>query len=178
MTAAVCRRRGFTLVELLVVLAIIAIILSILLPVMSRARAASRSITCLSNLRQLTLAFHLFAERNDGHFPDPAQTNVSWEDSLKPYSSPRVFECPADGALFPSVNSSYDWRDTSTRSTTLRGKDLSEAMRPSLVLVFESFPDWHVKNRMNAGLLDGSVREMYYEECLSDIDRPNYLPSK
>lgn len=172
------RATAFTVVELLIVIGLIAVILSILLPVMNRARSASRSITCLSNLRQLTVAFHLFAERNEGLLPDPGVTKVSWESALMPFVRPGLFECPADGELFPSLASSYDWRDTPYANTTLAGKNLWGPRRSALVLVFESLPSWHLKNRINAGLLDGSVRDMDYEECLRDIDRANNLPAK
>jgi prepilin-type N-terminal cleavage/methylation domain-containing protein/prepilin-type processing-associated H-X9-DG protein len=169
-------RRAFTLLELLVVVAIIAIILAILLPVMSRARRASQTVTCVSNLRHLAVAFHVFADRNGKRLPDPMVTQVSWEASLLPYASQRLFHCPADGELFASIGSSYDWRDTPDPATTLAGKDPTNAGRSNLVLVFEALPGWHSKQKINAAFLDGSAREMDYEQCLQDLEKPNMTP--
>ncbi len=59
-------RRGFTLIELLVVIAIIALLLALLFPVLRSAREAGQRAVCLSNLRQLTLAWLSYAEEHDG----------------------------------------------------------------------------------------------------------------
>ena len=61
--------RGFTLVELLVVMAIIAALSALLLPVLGRAKARSQRLECASRLRQWSLAFHLFTEENEGFIP-------------------------------------------------------------------------------------------------------------
>lgn len=63
------RRRGFTLVELLTVIAIITVLISLLLPVLSRARQAATQVRCLSNLRQVGLALRSYAAANDDRLP-------------------------------------------------------------------------------------------------------------
>lgn len=61
--------KGFTLIEMLVVIAIIALLASLLLPVLSQSRENSRRIVCLNNLRQWALAMQMYPQDNDGYTP-------------------------------------------------------------------------------------------------------------
>ena len=63
------RRRAFTLIELMIVIAIIGVLVGLLMPTLGKARESARRATCLSNLRQVHQSFLLFAEEYDGRVP-------------------------------------------------------------------------------------------------------------
>ncbi|HVT88214.1 MAG TPA: type II secretion system protein [Tepidisphaeraceae bacterium] len=107
--------RAFTLVELLAVIGIIAVLVSLLLPALGRARESANRTACLSNLRQLGMAFQLYVQDNNGTYPNAAngvRSDADWiywqadrdpsQSRIAPYLAKqfndRYFLCPSDDA--------------------------------------------------------------------------------
>ena len=79
------RRTAFTLVELLVVIGIIAMLIGILLAVLGAAREAGKRVTCMSNMRQITTAFLMYAQEHKFHLPRAAPEGTASGMQPKPH---------------------------------------------------------------------------------------------
>jgi len=122
------RRRAFTLIELMIVIAIIGVLVGLLMPTLGKARESARRATCLSNLRQVHQSFLLFAEEYDGRVPigyrgigNPPKpikqfNSMIYSSTSKKYclfgglyqtgkmKGPEIFFCPSNGDPQSSFN--------------------------------------------------------------------------
>ena len=161
------------MVDVLISTAIIALLCGLILSGITRARATASSSLCLANLHQIGVGLYQYASENDNRFPDPTAAGKSWEGLIQRYMKQSlVFDCPSDTEMYPSVGSSYDWRDTANPQTTLAGQPITAALRGDAVLAFETLPGWHARHRMNAVLVNGSAWTMTDDACLGDQMQP------
>ncbi|MGQ9524188.1 MAG: DUF1559 family PulG-like putative transporter [Armatimonadota bacterium] len=101
------RREGFSLIELVTILAVTAVLAAIVFPVFAAARERSRQSRCAGNLRQIGTAFDLYTQDWDGFYPplqsmlfrgtgNPTVRTVTWKGQLLPYLGTNgVFACPS-----------------------------------------------------------------------------------
>ena len=127
------KRCAFTLTELLVVIGVIALLIGILLPSLSKAREASRKAACLSNLRSLTQALHMYAQVWNDRLPNLNPPGMWFDPTMPPNNgadkvmtnfnmyfvkSPATFACPSDLDGVPKAITTADWvEDDSARGS-------------------------------------------------------------
>ena len=84
----VSKQKAFTLVELLVTVAIISVLASLLMGSLNHARASANAMVCMNNLKQLGLAFQLYAQANGDSLPYPNDDfgySITWFNALDPH---------------------------------------------------------------------------------------------
>jgi prepilin-type N-terminal cleavage/methylation domain-containing protein/prepilin-type processing-associated H-X9-DG protein len=187
------QQRAFTLIELLVVIAIIAILAAILLPVFSRARAAARKAECLSNLRQIGLAFTMYADDHDDLLPllNSAKTGglyshrygwpdvpVVWCDALLPYvRTDRIYSCPEARTSPPGYRMNARLAGTAAGSATdpaskillVDGDDIPGAFGYSLMAPDLTCVGLRHNGGLNCLFVDGHAKWFRLENT-QDID--------
>ena len=177
-------RPGFTLIELLVVIAIIAIIAAILFPVFSKVRENARRTACLSNMKQIGLAFVQYSQDSDERLPNGSGfidisnhylgDGSGWASQLYPdIKSAGVFHCPDDGTSFSSaqVPVSYSF------NLNAGGAAASQFQSPTdTVLLFEVSGDSSdvTKEGNGAGSGDMSVDNESCSGNGNDLTRGGY----
>jgi prepilin-type N-terminal cleavage/methylation domain-containing protein/prepilin-type processing-associated H-X9-DG protein len=139
------RSTGFTLIELLVVIAIIAILAAILFPVFALAREKARASSCLSNCKQIGIAYQLYIQDYDGNIPVHCNRKVGsatgtdkylenscypgWiSNVLRPYEkSPNIYYCPSK-----NVTNGSSWVDPRHNPTVNQSDPLNpKGVNPS-----------------------------------------------
>lgn len=138
-----CRARSaFTLIELLVVIAIIGILAAILLPVLAESRNRARIISCISNVKQLSLASHLYADvsGHNGMFPDNGSSacqsmNLLYDGYVPDY---KVFICPGNprSAVDPKNMTPVTTGTNLTNQMTNYGYDRRHKPEDSMAVIF------------------------------------------
>jgi len=155
------RSRGFTLLELIVVMAILSILAAFLFPTIQGVRNGARTVVCMNNLRQLQTAWHLYpSDYRDILVPNnyvyngllnvPLVTNVSWCPGLA--STDVTFDNIRSGLLFPYARAVGIYHCPADRSTVnetniprTRSYNMSQSVNgypeydPALFAQFPSF---------------------------------------
>lgn len=144
-------RRGFTLTELLVVVAIVVSLAGIAFPLGRSMLAKSREAACLGNLKSIGVGLQLYLQDNNQKLPtlelgrDLKSSEVPVLETvlLQYVESEDVFRCPADQDEYRKTGSSYSWNTTQNGLHVSKVSFFGNDTRPEAVpLVFDK-EDWH-----------------------------------
>jgi prepilin-type N-terminal cleavage/methylation domain-containing protein/prepilin-type processing-associated H-X9-DG protein len=168
--------RAFTLIELLVVIAIIAILAAILFPVFAQVREKARQISCVSNEKQMGLAFLQYQEDYDGTFPyglaynGATNTYSSWPQLINPYTkSTAILACPDDsiaGAPDPNLADGNAWKGD-RMSYMVNGfvwnayppPNYTDVSKVAGISTFCAGSNWQAPNTGGCGIADSAITQ-------------------
>ena len=137
-------KRGFTLLEVLIVLFVVCVLAALLFPVGSRSRENARRSSCQSNLKQIGLGFMQYMRDYDEQFPhDYADSDGSgdynpnfdagWMRNLQPYlKNTAVFQCPSEPAPYAPPSRETDYWYSAPVAQTERVAVIAEVSRTVL----------------------------------------------
>ncbi len=144
-------KKGFTLVELVVVVAIIAVLAGVAVPVSMSMVAKGREAACLSNLRSIGVGLQGYLDDNSQLLPtltlgrsDRQSDEPVLETVLLPYiGGADVFHCPADKEQFLKTGSSYNWNVTQNGLHITKVGFFGIEDRPEAVPLVSDKEAWH-----------------------------------
>lgn len=145
------KRRGFSLVEILIVIAVLAVIAGAGIPLARSAIAKSREAACLNNLRSLGVGLESYLQEHSQKLPELAAGRSSktsdepvLETVLLPYlESPEAFKCPQDSAQFAKSGSSYLWNSTQSGLLVSELRFFGIEDRPDKIPLITDKESWH-----------------------------------
>lgn len=193
-------RRGFTLVELLVVIGIIAVLAAILFPVIGAATRSARKAACISNLRQLAQAQKLYSTDYDRTLVPARAGTVTWCQLLQPQmKNDKIILCPEEkkgqkvtgmndlshsyginygltfnsSSLVPYTFKMSNLNDTSSLLLFFDMKASANAMGSSYVSHRLTRMDTRHANRCGVSFLDGHAKMMFPKETEKPVNMWN-----
>jgi prepilin-type N-terminal cleavage/methylation domain-containing protein/prepilin-type processing-associated H-X9-DG protein len=181
---------GFTLIELLVVIAVIAILMAILMPALNRAKEQGKRASCLSNLKQLTLAWSMYIDQNDeklvngdtreytsmynpgltfteSHYNEKPWVERDWDTTATKAVKIQAIE---QGALYPYVNTLKIYRcSTVERKTADAYNAVSETMRTYAIMDSMNCKGWVATSKdMKMLKKRGDIKEPAFRAVMVD----------
>lgn len=144
-------RRGFTIIEILVVVAIIGVLIALAIPLISAAKGRANSAACLNRLRVLGVGLSLYAADHQQRLPPLAAGRTSRteeipviDNTINQYidGTPDVFRCPADDHIAAESGTSYYWNSVLS-GQSLAGLNFLGIPDTSKIPVIMDKEGWH-----------------------------------